>query len=217
MYNLLATFTTEDLAVMISVLAILLVFAIAFFIGKNRAVLNTRKLAVVSLSIALTTTLSFLKFSLPFGGSITVLSLVPIIIISYHYGIYYGLFTGLITGLLQFITSPYILTPLTFLLDYILPFSAVCLTGIYKNVIKSKCASITLGTLTFYIVRFTMHVLSGLIYFGAGYIYDGFPSDNALIYSLCYNAVYILPDMLIALIFIIPFSKTKTFSNLLKN
>ncbi len=216
MYNLLATFSTEDLAVMISVLAILLVFAIAFIIGKNRAVLDTRKLAVISLAIALTTTLSFLKFSLPFGGSITVLSLVPVIIISYYYGLYYGLFTGIITGLLQFITSPYILTPLTFLLDYILPFSAVCFAGIYKKVISSKCLSLTLGTITFYIVRFTMHFLSGLIYFGAGYIYEGFPSDNAIIYSLLYNAVYVLPDMIIALIFIIPFSRTKTFGNLLK-
>lgn len=217
MLNLLAVFSTEDLAVMISVLAILLVFAIAFIIGKNRAVLDTRKLAVISLSIALTTTLSFLKFSLPFGGSITVLSLVPIIIVSYYYGIYYGLFTGLITGLLQFITSPYILTPLTFLLDYILPFSAICLVGIYRKVIKSKCLGVTLGTITFYVVRFTMHVLSGIIYFGAGFIYEGFPANNAILYSLCYNAVYILPDMLIALIFIIPFSKTKTFDNLLKN
>jgi len=218
MYNLLATFSTEDLAVMISVLAILLVFAVAFIIGKKtKTGLDTRKLAVISLSIALTTTLSFLKFSLPFGGSITIFSLVPIIIVSYYYGIYYGLFTGFITGLLQFITSPYILTPLTFLLDYILPFSAVCFAGIYKKVINSKCISVTLGTITFYIVRFTMHFLSGLIYFGAGYVYEGFPAGNAFIYSLCYNAVYVLPDMLIALMFIIPFSKTKSFDNLLKN
>ena len=62
-----------------------------------------------------------------------------------------------------------------------------------------------------------MHVLSGIIYFGFGYIYEGFPSNNALIYSICYNAVYILPDMIIALLFLIPFSRTKTFDNLLKN
>ena len=61
MLNLLAVFSLEDIAVMISVLAILLVFAFAFIISKKRAVLNTRKLAVISLAIALTTTLSFLS------------------------------------------------------------------------------------------------------------------------------------------------------------
>lgn len=212
MYNLLAVDTT-DLAVMISVLAILLVFATMFIIGKKFAKFDTRKIAVIALAIALTTTLSFLKFSLPFGGSITVFSLVPIIIVSYYYGIYYGLLTGFVTGLLQFITSPYILTPLTFLLDYIFPFSAVCLAGIYKKILNSKSLALTLGTITFYVVRYVMHLLSGLVYFNAGYVYEGFPANNAFIYSLCYNAVYILPDMIIALIFIIPFSKTKTFQN----
>jgi thiamine transporter len=211
MFNLLAFMETEELVVMVSVLAILLIFAIAFIIGKKKTVISTKKLAVVALAISLTTTLSFLKFSLPFGGSITVFSLVPVILVAYAYGVYYGLLTGVVTGLIQFITSPYILTPLTFFLDYIFAFSAICFAGILKNVIKNRTASMALGCVIFYLVRFTMHVLSGIIYFNSGYITEGFPADNALIYSICYNAVYVLPDMLIALIFILPFSKNKSF------
>ncbi len=214
MFNLLALDTTT-IVVSTSVVAILLLFLVAFAIGSKKAVLSTKKITVIALALALSTTLSFLKFSLPFGGSITVFSLVPIILVSYYYGFYYGLFTGFICGLLQFITSPspYILTPLTFFLDYIFAFSAVCFAGIYKKIIKNQTLSISLGTITFYLVRYIMHLLSGIIYFNAGYVSEGFPSSGAFIYSLCYNAVYILPDMIIAIAFIIPFSTRKVFKN----
>ena len=210
MLHLLAVDTT-DVVVSVSVVAIVVIFLIAFAIGSKKAVFSTKKITAIALAIALTTTLSFLKFSLPFGGSITVFSLVPVIIVSYYYGIYYGLFTGFITGLLQFITSPYILTPLTFMLDYIFPFSAICFAGIYRKVVKNATLSVSLGTVTFYLVRYVMHFLSGIIYFNAGWITEGFPASNAVIYSLCYNAVYVFPDMLIALLFLIPFSTRKVF------
>ena len=211
MFNLLTFLSTEEIVVMVSVLAILLIFAIAFIIGKKKTVISTKKLACIALAISLTTTLSFLKFSLPFGGSITVFSLVPVILVAYAYGVYYGLLTGVVTGLIQFITSPYILTPLTFFLDYIFAFSAICFAGTLKNIIKNRMLSMSLGCVIFYLVRFTMHVLSGIIYFNSGYITEGIPADNALIYSICYNAAFVLPDMVIALIFIIPFSKNKSF------
>lgn len=210
MLHLLALDTTE-IVVSASVVAIVLLFVTAFAIGSKKAVFSTKKITAIALAIALTTTLSFLKFSLPFGGSITVFSLVPVIIVSYYYGVYYGLFTGFITGLLQFITSPYILTPLTFMLDYVFPFSAICFAGIYRKLIKNATASVTLGTITFYSVRYLMHFLSGIIYFNAGWVTEGFPASSAVVYSLCYNAVYVFPDMLIALLFIIPFSTKKVF------
>ena len=217
MFNLL-TLDTTDIVVSASVVAIVILFIVAFAIGSKKAIFSTKKITAIALAIALTTTLSFLKFSLPFGGSITVFSLVPVIIVSYYYGFYYGLFTGFITGLLQFITSPYILTPLTFMLDYLLAFSAICFAGIYKKIIKNTTLSVSLGAVTFYLVRYVMHVLSGIIYFNAGWVTEGFPTSSAIIYSICYNAVFIFPDMLIALIFIIPFSSKKVFKdNMLLN
>ncbi len=212
MLHLLAIDATE-IVVSASVVAIVILFLVAFVIGTRKAVFSTKKITVIALAIALTTTLSFLKFSLPFGGSITVFSLVPVIIVSYYYGFYYGLFTGFITGLLQFITSPYILTPLTFFLDYIFAFSAICFAGVFKKVVKNASISISLGSITFYLVRYVMHVLSGIIYFTEGWVTEGFPTSSALVYSLCYNAVFIFPDMLIALLFIIPFSTRKVFKN----
>ena len=216
--SLLLAVDTTEIVVSASVVVIVILFLIAFTIGSKKAVFSTRKITAIALAIALTTTLSFLKFSLPFGGSITVFSLVPIIIVSYYYGFYYGLFTGFVTGLLQFVTSPYILTPLTFFLDYIFAFSAVCFAGIFKKIIKNQTLNVSLGAIAFYIVRYAMHVLSGIVYFNAGWVTEGFPASSALLYSICYNAVYIFPDMLIALLFIIPFSTRKVFKeNLLLN
>ena len=216
--SLLLAVDTTEIVVSASVVVIVILFLIAFTIGSKKAVFSTKKITAIALAIALTTTLSFLKFSLPFGGSITVFSLVPIIIVSYYFGFYYGLFTGFITGLLQFVTSPYILTPLTFFLDYIFAFSAVCFASVFKKLIKNPTLNVSLGAVAFYVVRYVMHVLSGIVYFNAGWVTEGFPANSALVYSICYNAVYVFPDMLIALLFIIPFSTRKVFKeNLLLN
>ena len=212
LYNLIALDTT-DLVVMISVVAILLVFALLFSIGLTTAVFDTKKLTTIALAVALTTTLSFLKVQLPFGGSVTFFSLVPVILVAYHYGLRYGLVAGFVTSLLQFITSPWILTPLTFFLDYVFAFSLVCIAGVFKPIIKNKTLNLTLGTVAFFTLRFTMHLISGIIYFKQGEIYGDFPTSGALIYSLCYNLTYIVPDMIFALLFLIPFSRTKTFKN----
>ncbi len=212
MFNFL-TLDTTDIVVSTSVIAIALAFTVAFAIGSKKAKFSTKKLSVIALSIALTTTLSFFKFSLPFGGSITLFSLVPVILVSYYYGIYYGLFTGLITGLLQFITSPWILTPLTFILDYVLAFSAIGVASAFKKVCKSGTVSLSLGAISFYLVRYVMHILSGIIYFEAGYVTEGFPATSAFIYSLAYNGAFIIPDMIITLAILIPFSTKSVFKN----
>lgn len=210
LYNLIALDVTE-VVVMASVAVILVLFALLFIIGKRKSAIDTKKITVVALAVALTTTLSFLKVELPFGGSVTFFSLVPVILVAYHYGIYLGLVAGFANSLLQFITSPWILTPFTFFLDYIFAFSVVCFAGVFKKIVKNKTLSLTFGTVLFFVLRFTMHLISGIIYFKNGIIADTFPQSNAFVYSLCYNLAYIVPDMLVALLFLIPFSRTKTF------
>ncbi|MGN1206732.1 MAG: energy-coupled thiamine transporter ThiT, partial [Eubacteriales bacterium] len=57
---------------------------------------NTRKLVESALMIALATVLSLLKLAdLPYGGSVTLASMLPIILISYRNGLGWGLGTGL--------------------------------------------------------------------------------------------------------------------------
>ena len=57
---------------------------------------KTRILTECSVMIALTTVLSIIKlFEMPYGGSVTMASMLPIIIVSYRCGIGWGLGSGL--------------------------------------------------------------------------------------------------------------------------
>ena len=182
----------------ISIASIIVVITcIAIFYKKA----PTRKLAFMALCIATSFALSIIKVKLfPTGGSITLLSMLPIIFFAYVYGYSYGLMAGFIYGILQFIESPYILTVATFSLDYILPFSSIMLAPLFKNIIKNKAISLPLGVLVVYLFRITFHVISGILFYEFGYVYDGFPQGSAFIYSFVYNASYLVPDMLLTLI-----------------
>lgn len=195
------TFTNVVTYVCIAILVLIaLVFSCFYFIkGKNT--FNTTDIVYGGVCIALSFTLSFLKFTpVTYGGSVTIASLVPILLYSYYFKSAKGLLIGLIYGLLQFIQAPYILTFLTFILDYLLAFGCVCLMSIPKIFIKNdKIAIITGGTLV-YLVRFIFHFISGVIYFEMGAIWAELPASSGAIYSFLYQAVYLIPDYLICLV-----------------
>ena len=63
---------------------------------------KTRTLVECALMIALGTVLANIKiFEMPNGGSITLLSMLPFILVSYRHGTKWGLFTGFVNSLLQ--------------------------------------------------------------------------------------------------------------------
>ena len=66
---------------------------------------KTRKLTETALLIALGTILSLIQFPGPWvnGGSITLCSMLPIIVIGYRYGSRWGLLSGLVYGILQMV------------------------------------------------------------------------------------------------------------------
>ena len=67
---------------------------------------KTRILVECALMIALATVLHGLKlFTMPNGGSITVLSMLPIILVSFRHGVKWGLFTGFADGCLQILLN----------------------------------------------------------------------------------------------------------------
>lgn len=112
--------------------------------------------------MALAMVTSFMKIvSLPFGGSITLFSMLFICLIGYVYGVRAGVMTGVAYGMLQLITGPYIFAPLQVLLDYPLAFGALGLSGLLSN--KKH------GLVTGYVVgvagRYLCHVISGYIFF----------------------------------------------------
>ena len=69
---------------------------------------KTRTLVECALMIALGTVLANIKiYSLPNGGSITLFSMLPFIMISFRHGVKWGLFTGFVNSLLQMLLGFY--------------------------------------------------------------------------------------------------------------
>ena len=170
------------------------------FAMKNKTI----RLTESAVMLALATILSVLPIlNLPYGGSITVCSALPVLIIAYRYGLGWGCFTGAAYGILQMLLGMnnvlYFTTPLSIaaviFLDYILAFAALGLGGIFRNHCKTQPPALLGGTLVYSLVRYTLHVIAGCTVWAGLSI----PDNAALLYSLAYNATYMLPETLVTL------------------
>lgn len=166
--------------------AILLLAFIKFKSLKFDSKLMTR----IGLAIALAFILDMIKiYSLPNGGgSISLGSMIPILLISFVYGPSIGLFTGFLFGIFKLILDPYILNPIQVLFDYPLPFMLVGIAGFFNNKY--------LGTIIGMILRFLSHFVSGVVFFGS-YAPEGI---SPIFYSLLVNGVAVGGELLICLI-----------------
>ncbi|NLL91975.1 MAG: hypothetical protein GX222_06100 [Ruminococcaceae bacterium] len=175
-----------------------------------------------SLLIALAFVLSLfeLKF-LPYGGSITFASMVPIILISYRRGIKWGLISAFVFGLLNMFTgisgvggmSPFSTIMILFL-DYILAYTMIGFGGLFRYKIESKRVALSLGAFVSIFLRFLCHFVSGYIFFSeyaewffgetgefGRTIMATFTGNSlSVIYSIIYNSTYIIPEMIISII-----------------
>ena len=158
---------------------------------KNR--LTVKQLAFCAMAIALGTVLSNIKlFDFPYGGSVTLLSMLVICLPGYFFGLGAGLMTGVAYGTLQLLIDPYVLYPTQLVVDYLLAFGALGLSGIFSN---SKFGLIK-GYIAAILGRYVFAVISGWIFFGA-YAWEGWAP---LPYSLAYNATYIFAEAAITII-----------------
>jgi thiamine transporter len=156
---------------------------------------TTKKLVYCAAALALAMVCSMIKFAnLPMGGSVTLFSMFFVTLIGYWYGPYVGLITGVAYGLLQFAIEPYFYTLPQVIIDYPLSFGALGLSGFFYK----KKWGLQTGYLAGVIGRYIFAVISGYVFFGT-YAPEGTP---AIVYSLTYNATYIVPEAIITLIFI---------------
>ena len=153
---------------------------------------SVKGLAVCGVCIALAFVLSFIKlFSAPLGGSVTLCSMFFICIIGYLYGWKYSLTAALAYGILQFVQKPEIYAPLQVVIDYGLAFTALGLSGFFRQ----KKIGLYIGYLAGVTGRFIFSAISGYVFF-AEYAPEGW---NPLIYSIAYNASYIYIEAAITL------------------
>ena len=136
--------------------------------------------------------LSYIKlWDMPAGGSVTLVSLLPLMLYSYIFGAKKGVFVGFVYGVLQAVQDPWLIHPAQFLLDYPIAFSAVGLAGLTRKLpIPKKLPQVkfALGAILAGCMRFICHVLSGALAFEA--YAEG---QNVWAYSLVYNS-YVFID-----------------------
>lgn len=199
---------TGIILVAICILALVVVPAITN--KKSKPKLTTKQLTYSAAALALAMVCSMIKFAnLPMGGSCTLCSMLFIALIGNWYGPYVGLATGLAYGLLQFIIEPIFYTLPQMLIDYPLAFGAIGLSGFFAG----KKYGLQTGYITGVIGRYIFAVISGVIFFGA-YAPEGTP---AIIYSLGYNATYMIPEAAITLIIISIPAVSKALNTVKKN
>ena len=203
-------------------LLLALIALFSLFRKKKSEKYDARRVAFASVCVASSFVLAIYKFKfVAFGGSITIASFVPVLIFAYVYGPWDGFAVGLIHGLLNFIESPYILTPATFILDYLLAFASIGLMGFFGKMKRKEKAALPLilGCVCVFSARFIAHLLSGMIFFAQGAIWDPLPSwamGNAFVYSFIYQCVYVPVDAFIATMVLAFLAKTGVLDRLVK-
>ncbi len=163
---------------------------------------KTLRLTESAIMLALGFILSLLKIiDMPFGGSVTVFGMLPVIIIAYRYGTAWGLLVGFTASLLQMLSGLKNLTYGTsagaviaiIMLDYVVAFTAMGLGGLFKGKVKDKGTGIALGALTACLVRYICHTAVGCTVWAGVSI----PTSDGLLYSMVYNAAYMIPETVI--------------------
>jgi len=185
---------------------------------------KTRMLTEGAIMVALAFILSFLKIvNFPWGGSITILSMLPIVVFSLRYGAKYGFAVSFIYSLLQLAQGIVIdgifawgLTPMTLIavifLDYLLPFTLLGAAGFFNN---GKFTTVIAGTVVSVMFRFVCHYLSGVFIWKTVGELLGISTTSPYLYSLLYNGAYMIPEMIFTAIGAVILFKTPQMRKLL--
>jgi thiamine transporter len=191
-----------------------IIIALALVFGKKNEKTSTKSIVYAAVCVALSFALSYIKlFKLPQGGSITLVSMLPLMLYSYMFGIRKGVMAGLVYGFLQAIQDPWIIHPAQFLLDYPIAFSALGLAGTFRElkIFSKPIVNFLLGGLLSGAMRYFAHVLSGIFAFSS-YAAEGY---GAVAWGFLYNT-FALVDLAIVLVVGGIMMSTKYFADTMK-
>ena len=177
---------------------------------------KTFKLVFSALMVAFSVVLSFFKIEFLYGGSITIFSMVPLVLVAQMYGVPWGLLTGVVYGLIQMVMGLKNFGYVTGLesyamvavFDYIVAFGVIGFAGITRK-IKNRAVAASLGAVIACILRFFCHFFSGITVWKALEWNDApaFISERMLqpdlvpyTYSLMYNGGYMFPELILTAI-----------------
>jgi thiamine transporter len=195
----------------------------------------TTSAVMLALAMVLAMVCALIPFlNLPFGGGFTVASMLPIVIISYMYGMKWGFFSAAIYSIIQIVMDLYLGKGSTIIalfmpnsddymgmfaavailiIDYLVAYTLLGFGGAFRKSIKNKPLALALGVVLALSLRYIAHIISGYIFYGAWAEWF-FSQDNfyaigewilakfsgkglALIYSIFYNGLYMIPEIII--------------------
>lgn len=173
---------------------------------------KTKRLTLSAMMIALATALAavcaLIPFlNLPFGGGFTIASMLPIVIVSYMYGIRWGLFSSAVYAVIQILMDLMLGTAgstimalfmpssddfmgffaaiMILLLDYLVAYTVLGLGGLFRNKFQSKTAGLCVGVVFALSLRYLVHMISGYIFYGAWaewfFSQEGFTLGNKIL------------------------------------
>lgn len=199
--------TTAGIILLVALAVAALILASVFFNRKEsgKKIFSAKTLAFCAMAIALAFVTSYVRLiKLPYGGSVTLSSMLSICLIGYWYGPKAGILTGAAYSVLQFLQEPYILSPLQVCLDYLFAFAALGISGFFRE----RKNGLVLGYLAGAFARGLCHTLGGYL-FWMSYMPDNFPRSLYYLYPIIYNYSYIaLEAAITAAILSIPSVKT---------
>lgn len=161
-------------------------------------------LTLSAVLVSLGTALSLVEiFHMPLGGSVTLFSMLPVVMISCMLGTKWGLGSAFVFALLQLLIGIFKdgifgwgLTAVsligTILLDYLIPYTALGLAGLLAKKGTLYICLMTTAVITF---RFICHLISGVIIFSTWSKWD-----NIWLYSIVYNGLYMLPELVMTVV-----------------
>ncbi len=180
--------------------------------------LDLHTMVECAIMVALATVLSLIKvYDAPYGGSVTLLSMAPIIVLSVHRGIVPGVAAGFVHSVIQLILGlsnvgwiPDLFGKvLVIFLDYLIPFTALGLGGMFRNVKFTENKKINtaiqavLGTIVVTLIRYLCHIISGVVVWYALDLewYADDPEHivnryGAWAFSAIYNGTFMVPEII---------------------
>ena len=186
---------------------------------QNKTRRITESAMLLALAVVLELVSKMIIPPMPFGGQLTIVCMLPVVLISYRHGVKWGLVAGFAYSLLQMALGAGTVTAafppgyfgdgtmignalIMCLLDYVLAYTLLGLGGMFRNKIKNSGVALGLGSVVALSCRYAAHIGSGYILFSGWaewyFTQEGFPAWGAQLVQalspeglgLVYSAVY---------------------------
>ena len=199
----------------------------------NKTKRVTESAMLLAMAIVLELVSKMVIPEMPFGGQVTLVSMLPVVLVSYRHGVKWGLVTGIAYAALEmalgaktvsaafqpgyFGDGTMILNALIMcVLDYLIAFTVLGFGGMFRNRIENPGVALLCGSVAALGLRYLTHIISGYILFAGWaewfFTQEGFPAWGAklvetlspealgLTYSVVYNGLYMVPEIILTAI-----------------